>query len=197
MSLKMEIAKKVYQYHWMWQTRFYRTWYNILWRCYRNTRSSSSYKDKGVVVEWKSFIEFKNDMYDGYLQHSKIYGEQNTTIDRINNDWNYSKENCRRATYKRQMCNNSRTHMLTKDWVTKSTKERSEDLAINENTMRVRILRWHDPFCIWKIPDKRGTTIPHYKKHKELFGDKARTYHCIYRRIHVDWRDIDKAINTL
>lgn len=27
-------------------------------------------------VEWNSFEEFKNDMYDSYLQHIKKYGEK-------------------------------------------------------------------------------------------------------------------------
>ena len=44
-------------------------------------------------------------MYDSYIKHVKEYWEKDTTIDRIN--WNlwYYKENCRWATVKEQAMN--------------------------------------------------------------------------------------------
>lgn len=166
------------------------------WRCYRNTIRKKYYKDKGISVERNTFQDFINDMYESYLEHCKLHWEKNTTIDRIDNDWNYCKENCRWATYKKQSINTSNNHYLTKGNIKKTTKERAEELWINENTMRVRIMRWHDPFVLWKIPDKRGSVLEYWEDHKKIHWEKAKPYHCIYSRIKISWWDIERAITT-
>lgn len=60
------------------------------------------YGGKGIIVEWNKYIDFKNDMYDSFLEHMSIYGKRQTTIDRIDSDKNYCKTNCRWATWKQQ-----------------------------------------------------------------------------------------------
>lgn len=88
------------------KSRFYKTYENMKARCNDKTRRNyKNYGGKGIIVEWKSFIEFKNDMYPSYLQHLKRHGIKQTSIDRIDNARNYSKENCRWATRKTQSKN--------------------------------------------------------------------------------------------
>lgn len=68
-------------------------------------KSNASYKNYGwrwIVCEWKTFEEFKDDMYESYLEHVKKFWEKQTTIDRIDANWNYCKDNCRWATYSEQ-----------------------------------------------------------------------------------------------
>ncbi len=82
---------------------FYRKWDEIKNRCYQKSNPSYDiYWWRWIIVEWKTFEDFKKDMYESYLEHIKKYWRKQTTIDRIDSDWNYSKDNCRWATYSEQ-----------------------------------------------------------------------------------------------
>ena len=89
---------------------FYACWSHILQKC--NNPKSQQYKDyggRGIECSWKSYEHFKADMYEGYLRHKKKY-PNDTSIDRVDNDGNYCKENCQWATQKQQ-CNNTRKNV--------------------------------------------------------------------------------------
>lgn len=63
------------------------------------------YGGRGIKCLWKTYKDFKNDMYDSYIEHLNKYGKKQTSLDRIDNNGNYCKDNCRWATVKEQ-CNN-------------------------------------------------------------------------------------------
>ena len=95
--------------HGMYGTRFYNIYRQMVDRCTKpNHNRYSNYGGKGIRVEWEHFEQFKEDMYDSYLEHVAMYGEKDTTIERIDVDKNYTKSNCTWATRIEQMNNTSR-----------------------------------------------------------------------------------------
>lgn len=110
--------------------KLYRAYRSILQRC-NNVDSDGyfRYGGRGIKVLWESFEDFKMDMEESYHAHMEEFGARNTSIDRIDVNGNYSKENCRWATQKEQARNTRKNKFYTLD--TGEVKIQT-DLTVNE-----------------------------------------------------------------
>lgn len=103
--LHHEIAISACKTHGKSKTREYKIWQGIKDRCLNAANTSyADYGARGITVDpaWMSFSVFLADMGDAPKGYS---------IDRINNNAGYSKNNCRWATQQEQ-CRNKRTSKL-------------------------------------------------------------------------------------
>ncbi len=93
--------------------RFYSIWQNMKNRCLNSKDAVYFYYGaRGIKVcdGWlESFENFRDDMYESYLKHVKEFGFLNTSLDRIDSNGNYIKDNCKWSTDLEQARNKRNT----------------------------------------------------------------------------------------
>lgn len=108
-------------------------------RCfYERHNEFHNYGGKGITVcdSWLDFNNFKDDMYELYLEFEKLNGEKSATIDRIDTKGNYEPDNCRWATQLEQARNRSNNISVEIDGVLYNTiSEASEAYEISYQTI--------------------------------------------------------------
>lgn len=132
--------------HGLEKTRFYRIWRAMKRRCLdKGFTSYARYGGIGVKLHWETFLDFKNDMYESYLEHVKKFGEKNTSIDRIDNNKGYSKDNCRWATLIEQQRNRKITKKITFQGEEMTIADVARVLGVKYNTIHKRVaLGWSE-----------------------------------------------------
>lgn len=118
--LRNDTASAMFSKHRKSGTRLYGIWNNMIHRCYNPKASSFKfYGGRGIRVceRWEIVDNFYNDMEEEYVNHVRLYGEEDTTLDRIDVNGDYEPSNCRWAT-RCQQSRNQRTHSTNKSGVT-------------------------------------------------------------------------------
>ena len=130
-----ERLKEINTTHGMCGTPEYRTWQSMINRC-TNKKDSSyiNYGGRGITVcdEWQSFENFYADMgkrTDGM------------SIERLDVNGNYSKENCVWANVKQQANNKRNNNLITFNEETKTLSQWAEHYSIPVWKLSQRILR--------------------------------------------------------
>lgn len=113
----------------------WKVWDGIKRRCYHlSYKDRHRYGGRGIVMsdEWRnSFDQFYADM--GKRPEGAY------TIDRIDNDGNYCKENCRWATPTEQARNQSKTRFIEYNGEKRCISEWAKILGLDESTIRARL----------------------------------------------------------
>jgi len=116
-------------------TRTYRIWCGMRRRCEDTKgRKAHLYALKGITYcdRWKSFEAFLQDMGEAPAGMS---------LDRIDGDLGYSKENCRWATAREQGNNTIAVREISHNGKTQSVSMWARDLGIKQNTLLYRLRR--------------------------------------------------------
>lgn len=112
----------------------YRIWLNMKTRCNNHKASGySRYGGRGITYQdsWKYFDNFYRDMSPTY--------KAGLTIDRIDNNGNYTKENCRWSDVVTQANNRRNSRYFTIKGITKTLAEWIKTSSIKSSTVRQRL----------------------------------------------------------
>ena len=130
-------------------TNSYGAWNNMIQRCTNpNQTAYASYGGRGIKVcdEWLTFEGFIKDMG---MRHKKM------TLERINNELGYSKDNCKWATRKEQ-ANNRRTNVkLEYNGSVMTISQWADKVGLKKDVLKARIERG------WSV--ERALTTPNLR----------------------------------
>lgn len=115
-------------------TAEYRIWNNLINRCKNpNLKNWHRYGGRGISFcdKWKKF--------EGFFEDMGIRPSRNHSLDRIDNNGNYCKENCRWATYREQSRNRSTNVYVEYKGEKKILKDVAQELGLDQQPIKRRL----------------------------------------------------------
>ena len=145
---RVDSARKQETSHGMCKTKLYMVWSSMIQRISNpKNKAWENYGGRGIKAckRWFKFENFRDDMLPSY--------RENLTIDRIDNDGDYTPENCRWASRSINMRNrrNIKKHQQ------KSIPEWAEELKMKPSTLRSRAKRDGLPCAVEYYIKKKST----------------------------------------
>jgi hypothetical protein len=133
--IKAIILSKRTAKHMMSNTPLYKVWMGMKQRCSNKKNSRyNNYGGRGISIcaEWMNFENFYNwSIENGY--------KKGLTLDRVDNNGDYTEYNCRYITNKKQQLNKSNNRIVTIDGESMSIHEWCTKYKINRNTFVWRL----------------------------------------------------------
>lgn len=136
--LSKEVASRRVTRHGLTHSRVHGIWTGMLTRCRnKNAHGYERYGGRGITVceRWLDFVNFFEDMG---------HPEPDQTLERIDNNKGYCKENCRWATRNEQNNNTRSNRYLTAFGQTKTIAEWARDSGLKYQTLYRRLTK-----CKW------------------------------------------------
>lgn len=153
-------------------SNFWHTWIMMKQQCYNpKNRRYPYYGGRNIKVceKWLKFNNFKEDMYQSYLDHNKNFGLNNTSLCLIDNKKDYEPSNCRWAT-KKEMAG-YRISNITIEFKGKefSVSQLSKLLGISKPTIWSRRQNhWTDEEIIQGRKFRPNPNMPFIQQNKSL-----------------------------
>jgi len=122
--------------HGLKNTKAYSAWIDIMRRCYDKKRPAYKYYGaRGIKVcnKWLNVVNFISDMGQPKPQ---------MTIERVDNNKNYSKNNCKWATQKEQSRNKRTNYKIKFNGTEKCLVDWAEQFGLKESTLNRRIKKY-------------------------------------------------------
>ena len=151
---RKEYMKESRTKHNLSRTKIYDVYHGIIRRC--NLEMYFCYKNywwRGIKCLRNSFEEFYRDMWSTCKEW--------LSIERIDNNWNYCKDNCKRADIIEQSNNKRSSHIINYNWKTQTLTQRAKEYNISPEILGRRIKKWW-----WFV--KAITTPTRIRKHLHL-----------------------------
>lgn len=137
--LAIELISKRRRTHGYGHSNIYKIWNSMRVRCTnKKSKDFKNYGGRGILIceSWiNSFETFLRDMGGGY--------KKGLSLDRINNDGNYCKGNCRWATQKQQSNNTRRNVIVTYNGVVMTASQAADKIGVKGSIITNRLnLGW-------------------------------------------------------
>lgn len=143
MSKKIERESHGQRHH-----HLYNIWLQMRYRCTRkNHPSYKNYGGRGIKCDprWDKFSLFLKDMENSW--------KEGMSLDRIDNNGNYCKENCRFTDRKTQAINRRNTRFFEHDNHSLTLTDWASKLGMKRSTLAMRIYKYN-----WSV-ERTLTTI--------------------------------------
>jgi hypothetical protein len=191
--LQREKAHVATKTHGMNKSRIHSIWVNMKNRC--NNPKNQAYKNyggRGITYQpsWEKFENFYNDTKEGYAD--------NLTLERIDNDGNYTKDNCRWATKAEQSLNTRHNKIVEYQGKTQTLTQWAEEYNVSLKLLSKRIINgWGFEDALLKPPEEIETYAYNgeTKTLKKWACELGIAYNTLEMRLFRGW-SIERAFST-
>jgi len=190
------MRNEMFKTHGMSKTPEYRAWLHMKDRCFNpNSKDYPNWGGRGITVcdRWKNSSE--NFLADMGSRPTAKY-----SLDRIDNNADYSPENCRWATQTEQTNNRRSNYLITIGNETKTMTQWAKKINISKNVIFIRLERGWSDYDAVMTPVHTGKLITIENKTytiSQWTEEKGYGRTVIHDRLKLGWSEFDAVMTPV